>query len=113
MFGTRKLGRTSEQRKAMLRQLTTDLLENGKLETTFCRAKELQPVAEKMITLGKKGDLAAYRQAMAFITREDVCKKTFKELAPAYAERNGGYTRIVRTGVRRGDAAETAIIELV
>ena len=113
MFGTRKLGRTSEQRKAMLRQLTTDLLENGKLETTFCRAKEVQPVAEKMITLGKKGDLAAYRQAMAFITREDVCKKTFKELAPAYAERNGGYTRIVRTGVRRGDAAETAIIELV
>ena len=113
MFGTRKLGRTSDQRKAMLRQLTTDLLENGKLETTFCRAKELQPVAEKMITLGKKGDLAAYRQAMAFITREDVCKKTFKELAPAYAERNGGYTRIVRTGVRRGDAAETAIIELV
>lgn len=113
MFGTRKLGRTSEQRKAMLRQLTTDLLEHGKLETTFTRAKEVQPVVEKMITLGKKGDLAAYRQAMAFITREDVCKKTFKELAPAYAERNGGYTRIVRTGVRRGDAAETAIIELV
>ena len=113
MFGTRKLGRTSDQRKAMLRQLTTDLFENGKLETTFCRAKELQPVAEKMITLGKKGDLAAYRQAMSFITREDVCKKLFKEIAPGYAERNGGYTRIVRTGVRRGDAAETAMIELV
>ena len=113
MFGTRKLGRTSDQRKAMLRQLTTDLLDNGKLETTFCRAKEVQPVVEKMITLGKKGDLAAYRQALSFITREDVNNKLFKELAPSYAERNGGYTRIIRTGVRRGDAAETAIIELV
>ena len=113
MFGTRKLGRTSTQRKAMLRQLTTDPLDNGKIETTFCRAKELQPVAEKMITLGKKGDLAAYRQALSFITREDVANKLFKELAPSYAERNGGYTRIIRTGVRRGDAAETAIIELV
>ena len=92
MFGTRKLGRTSDQRKAMLRQLTTDLLENGKLETTFCRAKEVQPVAEKMITLGKKGDLAAYRQALAFITKEDVAHKVFKELAPKYADRNGGYT---------------------
>ncbi len=113
MFGTRKLGKTSDQRRAMLRQLTTDLLAYGKLETTFYRAKEVQPVVEKMITLGKKGDLAAYRQAMSFITREDVCKKLFKEIAPGYAERNGGYTRIVRTGVRRGDAAETAMIELV
>ena len=113
MFGTRKLGRTSDQRKAMLRAMTTYLFENGKIETTFTRAKEVQPVAEKMITLGKKNDLAAYRQAMSFITREDVCKKVFKELAPSYAERNGGYTRITRTGVRRGDAAETAIIELV
>ena len=99
MFGTRKLGRTSDQRKAMLRQLTTDLLENGKLETTFCRAKELQPVAEKMITLGKKGDLAAYRRALSYITK--------------YADRNGGYTRVTRIGARRGDAAEMAIIELV
>ena len=106
MFGTRKLGRTSDQRKAMLRQLTTDLLENGKLETTFCRAKEVQPVAEK-------GDLAAYRQALAFITKEDVAHKVFKELAPKYADRNGGYTRVTRIGVRRGDAAEMAIIELV
>ena len=113
MFGTRKLGRTSDQRKAMLRAMTTYLFENGKIETTFTRAKEVQPVAEKMITLGKKNDLAAYRQAMSFITREDVCKKVFKELAPSYAERNGGYTRITRTGVRRGDAAETAMIELV
>ena len=107
MFGTRKLGRTSDQRKAMLRQLTTDLLENGKLETTFCRAKEVQPVAEK------KGDLAAYRQALSFITKEDVAHKVFKELAPKYADRNGGYTRVTRIGVRRGDAAEMAIIELV
>ena len=113
MFGTRKLGRTSDQRKAMLRAMTTYLFENGKVETTFYRAKEVQPVAEKMITLGKAGDLAAYRQALAFITREDVCKKLFKEIAPKYMERNGGYTRITRTGVRRGDAAETAMIELV
>ena len=113
MFGTRKLGRTSAHRKAMLRQLTTDLLEKGKLETTFTRAKEVQPVAEKMITLGKKGDLAAYRRALAFITKEDVAHKLFKEIAPKYAERNGGYTRVTRTGARRGDAAEMAVIELV
>ena len=113
MFGTRKLGKTTAQRKAMLRQLVTDLLENGKIETTFYRAKEVQPVVEKMITLGKKGNLAAYRKALSFITKEDVAQKLFKEIAPEYAERNGGYTRIIRTGVRRGDAAETAIIELV
>ena len=113
MFGTRKLGRTSDQRKAMLRQLTTDLLENGKLETTFYRAKEVQPVVEKMITLGKKGDLAAYRRALAYITKEDVAHKLFKEVAPKYADRNGGYTRVTRIGTRRGDAAEMAIIELV
>ena len=113
MFGTRKLGRTSDQRKAMLRQLTTDLLDNGKLETTFCRAKEVQPVVEKMITLGKKGDLAAYRKALSYITKEDVVHKLFKETAPKYADRNGGYTRVVRLGARRGDAAEMAIIELV
>ncbi len=82
MPGTRKLGKTTDQRMAMLRQQVTDLLDNGKMETTVTRAKEIKPLAEKMITLGKKGDLAAYRQAMAFITREDVCKKTFKELAP-------------------------------
>ena len=113
MFGTRKLGRTSDQRKAMLRQLTTDLLDNGKLETTFCRAKEVQPVVEKMITLGKKGDLAAYRKALSYITKEDVAHKLFNETAPKYADRNGGYTRVVRIGARRGDAAEMAIIELV
>ena len=113
MFGTRKLGRTSDQRRAMLRQLTTDLLEHGKLETTFYRAKEVQPVVEKMITLGKKGNLAAYRKALSYITKEDVAQKLFKEIAPGYAERSGGYTRVVRTGPRRGDAAEMAIIELV
>ena len=94
MFGTRKLGRTSDQRKAMLRQMTTDLLEKGKIETTFYRAKEVQPVVEKMITLGKKGNLAAYRRAMGFVTKEDVVNKLFKEVAPKYADRNGGYTRV-------------------
>ena len=112
MFGTRKLGRTSDQRKAMLRQLTTDLLENGKLETTFCRAKEVQPVVEKMITLGKKGGLANYRRALSYITKEDVAHKLFNEVAPKYADRNG-YTRVPRLGARRGDAAEMAVIELV
>ena len=113
MFGTRKLGKTSAQRKAMLRQLVTDLLENGKIETTFYRAKEVQPVVEKMITLGKKGNLAAYRKALSFITDETVANKLFKEIAPKYADRNGGYTRVTRTGARRGDAAEMAVIELV
>ena len=113
MFGTRKLGKTSDQRKAMLRQLVTDLLENGKLETPFYRAKEIQPVVEKMITLGKKGGQANYRRALSYITKEDVANKLFKETAPKYAERNGGYTRVTRTGARRGDAAEMAIIELV
>ena len=113
MPGTRKLGKTTDQRMAMLRQQVTDFLDNGMMETTVTRAKESKPMAEKMITLGKKGDLAAYRQALSFITREDVANKLFKELAPSYAERNGGYTRIIRTGIRRGDAAETAIIELV
>ena len=113
MPGTRKLGKNTAQRMAMLRQQVTDFLDNGRMETTVTRAKEIAPLAEKMITLGKAKDLAAYRQAMAFITREDVVKKIFKEIAPSYAERNGGYTRITRTGVRRGDAAETAMIELV
>ena len=113
MPGTRKLGKTTDQRKAMLRQQVTDLLDMGRMETTVFRAKEIAPLAEKMITLGKQKDMAAYRQALAFITREDVAKKVFEEVAPKYADRNGGYTRIVRTGVRRGDAAETAMIELV
>ena len=113
MFGTRKLGKTSTQRKALLRQQVTDLLENGKMETTFYRAKEVQPVVEKMITLGKKGNLAAYRRAMSFVTKEDAVQKLLKESAPMYADRNGGYTRETRTGARRGDAAEMAVIELV
>ena len=109
----RKLGRTSDQRRAMLRAMVTYLLENGQIKTTVTRAKEVAPVAEKMITLAKKNDLAAYRQALGFITKEDVAKKLFQELGPKYAERNGGYTRIVRIGARRGDAAEMAIIQLV
>ena len=113
MPGTRKLGKTTDQRKAMLRQQVTDLLDMGRMETTVFRAKEIAPLAEKMITLGKKKDMAAYRQALAFITREDVAKKVFEEVAPKYADRNGGYTRITRIGTRRGDAAEMAVIELV
>ena len=113
MPGTRKLGKTTAQRNALLRQQVTDFLDKGKMESTLTRCKEVAPLAEKMITLGKKNDLAAYRQAMSFITREDVVKKLFKEIAPSYAERTGGYTRITRTGVRRGDASETALIELV
>ena len=113
MPGTRKLGKTSAQRKAMLRQQVTDLLDKGRMETTLFRAKEIAPMAEKMITLGKAADLASYRQMLAFITREDVAKKVKDELAVKYAERSGGYTRITRIGVRRGDTAEVAVIELV
>ncbi len=113
MPGTRKLGKNTAQRMAMLRQQVTDLLDKGKMETTITRAKEIAPLAEKMITLGKAKDLASYRQALSFITREDVAKKVFDEIAPKYADRNGGYTRITRTGVRRGDAAELAVVELV
>lgn len=97
----------------MLRAMVTYLLENGKIETTVTRAKEVRPLAEKMITLGKKNTLAAKRQAFAFITKEAVVKKTFDEIAPKYADRNGGYTRITRIGPRRGDGAEMAIIELI
>ena len=109
----RKLGRTSDQRRAMLRAMVTYLLENGQIKTTITRAKEVAPLAEKMITLAKQNDLAAYRQALGFITKEDVAKKVFSEVAPKYADRNGGYTRVTRIGPRRGDAAEMAIIELV
>ena len=113
MPGTRKLGRTSDHRKAMLRGMVTYLLENGSVETTLTRAKEVQPLAEKMITLGKKNTLAARRQALAFITKESVVKKLFDTIAPEYADRNGGYTQIFKIGPRRGDAAEMAIIRLV
>ena len=113
MPGTRKLGRTSDHRKAMLRGMVTYLLENGSVETTLTRAKEVRPLAEKMITLGKKNTLASRRQAMAFITKESVVKKLFDTIAPEYADRNGGYTQIFKIGPRRGDAAEMAIIRLV
>ena len=109
----RKLGRTSDQRRAMLRAMVTYLLENGQMKTTYARAKEVAPLAEKMITLAKKNDLAAYRQALAFITKEDVAKKLFGEIAEKYKDRNGGYTRVVKMGPRRGDAAEMAVIQLV
>ena len=97
----------------MLRAMVTYLLENGRIETTLTRAKEVSPICEKMITLGKKNTLATRRQAMAYITKEAVVAKLFSETAPSYAERNGGYTRIIKTGPRRGDSAEMAIIELV
>ena len=113
MSGYRKLGKTSDQRRAMLRAMTTYLLENGQIKTTVSRAKEVAPMAEKMITLAKKNNLATYRQALAFITKEDVAKKLFDEIGPKYADRDGGYTRIVKIGPRRGDAAEMAIIQLV
>ena len=109
----RKLGRTSDQRRAMLRAMVTYLLENGQIKTTVTRAKEVAPVAEKMITLAKTNTLASYRQALSYITKEDVANKLFKEIGPKYADRNGGYTRVVRIGPRRGDAAEMAIIQLV
>ena len=113
MPGTRKLGRTTDHRKAMLRAMVTYLLENGQIETTVTRAKEVRAVAEKMITIGKNNDLHSKRQVFAYVTKEDVAKKLFDEVAPKYAERNGGYTRIIKTGPRRGDAAEMCIIELV
>ena len=108
-----KLGRTSDQRRAMLRAMVTYLLEHGQIKTTLARAKEVAPLAEKMITLAKKNDLPAYRQALAFITKEDVAHKLFTEMNQKYMSRDGGYTRIVRMGPRRGDAAEMAIIQLV
>jgi large subunit ribosomal protein L17 len=111
--GARKLGRTSDHRKAMLRAMVTYLLENGQIETTVTRAKEVRSMAEKMITIAKTNDLHSKRQALAYITKEDVVKKLFDDIAPKYADRNGGYTRIVKIGPRRGDAAEMAIIQLV
>ena len=113
MPGTRKLGRTSDHRLAMLRAMVTFLFENGKIETTVTRAKEVQPLAEKMITMAKTNTLANKRNVMAFVTKETVAKKLFDEIAPAYEGVNGGYTRIIKKGPRRGDAAEMCIIELV
>ena len=113
MSGNRKLGKRTDQRKAMLRAMVTYLLENGQIKTTLARAKEVAPLTEKMITLSKKNDLAAYRQALAFITKEDVAHKLITEMNQKYMSRDGGYTRIVRMGPRKGDAAEMAIIQLV
>ena len=113
MPGSRKLGRTSDHRKAMLRAMVTFLLENGKIETTVTRAKEVRAMTEKMITLGKENTLHAKRQILAYVTKEDVAKKVTDVIAPKYADKNGGYTRIIKIGPRRGDAAEMAIIELV
>ena len=112
MPGTRKLGRKTDHRRAMLRGMVTLLLENGKIETTLTRAKEIAPLAEKMITLGKKNTLASRRAALAFITKESVVTKLFDEIAPKYSERNGGYTQIFKLGFRRGDAAEVALLRL-
>lgn len=113
MPGTRKLGRPTAHRVAMLRGMVTLLLENGQIETTLARAKEVRSMAEKMITLGKKNTLASRRAALAYITKESVVTKLFTEIAPSYANRNGGYTRILKLGNRRGDAAEMAIVALV
>ena len=113
MAGSRKLGRASDHRKAMLRGMVTYLLENGKIETTVTRAKEVRAMAEKMITLGKANTLHSRRQVLAYVTKEDVVSKIFNDIAPKYADKNGGYTRIYKIGPRRGDAAEMAIIELV
>ena len=113
MPGTRKLGRTSDHRNAMLRAMVTYLFENGKIETTVTRAKEVRSMAEKMVTLGKKEDLHSKRQVFSYITKETVAKKVIDEYGPKYADRNGGYTRITKLGPRRGDAAEMAILELV
>ena len=113
MAGYRKLGLPTDQRKAMLRNLVTSFLKSGKIETTITRAKETKSLAEKMITLAKRGDLHARRQVLAFVTEEDVVTKLFNDIAPKYAERNGGYTRIYKMGPRKGDGAEVVILELV
>ena len=113
MATLRKLGRTADHRKALLRNQVTSLLRNGKIETTVAKAKETRRMSEKMITLAKRGDLHARRQVLAYIYDEDVVTKLFEEIGPNYAERNGGYTRVLKLGPRRGDAAEMAILELV
>lgn len=113
MPGTRKLGRPTAHRMMMLRNLVTSLLENGRIVTTEAKAKEVRSLAEKMITLGKKNTLHTKRQALSFITKREVVVKLFDEIAPKYAERNGGYTRIIKAAPRRGDAAPMAILELV
>ena len=113
MPGTRKLGRPTDQRRAMLRGMVTLLLENGQVETTLTRAKEVRAMAEKMITLGKDNTLASRRAALAYITKESVVTKVFTEYASLYADRKGGYTQLFRIGARRGDGAEMAIVKMI
>jgi len=113
MNGYRKLGVKSAHRQAILRNLVTDLFKYGRIQTTDCRAKEARKEAEKMITLAKRGDLHARRQALAYIKDEDVVTKLFEEIAPKYEERQGGYTRILKLGPRKGDVAEAVFLELV
>jgi len=113
MPGTKKLGRTTDHRRAMLRAMVTYLLENGRIETTVTRAKDVRSVAEKMITLGKSDSLHKKRQIYSYLTKESVAHKLIEEIAPNYIDRSGGYTRITRIGPRRGDAAEMAILELI
>lgn len=109
----RKLGRPTDHRVAMLRNLTTSMLREGRIETTYTRAKETQRMAEKMVTLGKRGDLHARRQALAYIYDEAVVHKLFTEIAPKYKDRDGGYTRVLKLGPRQGDGSEMAILEFV
>ncbi|MCY0881158.1 MAG: 50S ribosomal protein L17 [Firmicutes bacterium] len=111
--GHRKLGRAVGHRRLMMRNLVTSALREERISTTVTRAKEVRRVVDHMITLGKRGDLSARRQALAYVLDESVVSKVFTTLAPRYADRNGGYTRMVRTGVRRGDAAPMAILELL
>ena len=113
MPGTRKLGRPTAHRNAMLRGMVTFLIENEQIETTLTRAKEVRSMAERMVTLGKKNTLAAKRQALAYITKREVVTKLFDVTAPRYADRNGGYTKIYKLGPRRGDGAEMALIRFV
>ena len=113
MPGYRKLGRPSADRKSMLRNLVTDLFREGRIQTTDCRAKEARREAEKLITLAKRGDLHARRQVLAYVFDESVVAKLFDEIAPKYADRNGGYTRILKLGPRQGDNAEVVFLELV
>ncbi len=113
MANLRKLGRRTDHRTAMLRNQVQSLFEHGRIQTSVTRAKETQKIAEKMISLGKKGDLHARRQVLAYIYKDEVVKRLFDELAPKYADRNGGYTRVLKLGPRRGDGSEMAILELV
>ena len=109
----RKLGRDSAHRKALYANLTASLIEHGRIKTTVAKAKEVRPVAEEMITLGRRGDVPARRQALKFLRSQDVVHKLFSDVGPRFVDRNGGYSRIVRIGPRQGDAAEMVYLELV